>query len=259
MIKELLIGVVRLNVLGFSLLTAYSIRLYAVINFGKVIHEFDPWFNYRAAEYLKQHGASKFFKWFDHMSWYPLGRPIGTTIYPGMQFIAVWIHQFLEYVGEPMSLNDVCVFMPAWFGAVSAAFVGLLAYECTRSVDAGILSCTIMAIIPAHIMRSVAGGYDNECVAIPALCSTFYFWVRSLRGQGSWPFGVITGLSYFWMVATWGGYTFVLNMIGLHAFTLILGGKLTPNLHRAYSLFFVIGTLLAVQVPVVGNTPLRSL
>ena len=25
------------------------------------------------------------------MSWSPLGRPVGTTIYPGMQFAAVWI------------------------------------------------------------------------------------------------------------------------------------------------------------------------
>lgn len=227
--------------------------------FGKVIHEFDPWFNYRATEYLLQHGADKFFKWFDYMSWYPLGRPVGTTIYPGMQFAAVWIHQFLEYIGQPMSLNDVCVYMPAWFGVVAAAFVGLLTHECSRDVDAGILATFIMAVIPAHIMRSVAGGYDNECVAVPALCATFYFWVRSLRGPNSWPWGAITGLSYFWMVASWGGYTFVLNMIGLHATALVFTGRFSVKLHLSYSLFFVIGTTLGIQVPVVGMTPLRSL
>ena len=26
---------------------------------------------------------------YDHMSWYPLGRPVGTTIYPGMQITSV--------------------------------------------------------------------------------------------------------------------------------------------------------------------------
>ena len=26
---------------------------------------------------------------YDHMSWYPLGRPVGSTIYPGMQLTAV--------------------------------------------------------------------------------------------------------------------------------------------------------------------------
>lgn len=85
---------------------------------GRVIHEFDPWFNYRATEYLAAHGSERFFKWFDHTVWYPLGRPVGTTIYPGMQFAAVWIWRGLESFGIHMSLNDVCVFMPAWFGVV---------------------------------------------------------------------------------------------------------------------------------------------
>ena len=29
---------------------AYQIRLYAIEDYGRVIHEFDPYFNYRAAE-----------------------------------------------------------------------------------------------------------------------------------------------------------------------------------------------------------------
>lgn len=156
-------------------------------------------------------------------------------------------------------MNDVCVYTPAWFGVVASAFVGLMTYECSRSVDAGVAATFIMAIIPAHIMRSVAGGYDNECVAIPALSATFYFWCRSLRSKYSWPFGVLTALCYFWMVASWGGYTFVLNMIGLHAFALLVAGRFSSTLYFSYSLFFVIGTALAIQIPVVGLTPLRSL
>jgi hypothetical protein len=34
--------------LGFS--AAYNIRLFAIKEYGTVIHEFDPWFNARAAE-----------------------------------------------------------------------------------------------------------------------------------------------------------------------------------------------------------------
>jgi len=61
------------------------------------------------------------------------------------------------------------------------------------------------------------------------------------------------------MVATWGGYIFVLNMIGLHATYEIFARRYSAKLHRAYSLFFVIGTAMSVQIPVVGLTPLRSL
>ena len=41
----------------------------------------------------------------------------------------------------------------------------------------------IMAIVPAHIMRSVGGGYDNESIALTAMCATFYCWVRALRTE----------------------------------------------------------------------------
>jgi len=201
---------------------AYSIRLHAITEYGLIIHEFDPWFNFRATKYLLENGWEKFFTWFDYMSWYPLGRPVGSTIYPGMQITAVAIFHGLEYLGVPMSLNDVCCYVPAWFGVSATMFLGLLTYECTGNADYGVASAAIMAIIPAHIMRSVGGGYDNESIAMTAMCMTFYFWCRSLRTDSSWPIGAIAGLAYVYMVAAWGGYVFVLNMIGMHAAVLAI-------------------------------------
>lgn len=61
------------------------------------------------------------------------------------------------------------------------------------------------------------------------------------------------------MVAAWGGYVFVLNLIGVHAGALVLLGRFGTKLHRAYSIFYILGTFLATCVPVVGMTPLKSL
>lgn len=247
---------VFMNVLN----SAYNIRLYAIKEYGRVIHEFDPWFNYRATEYLAEHGMEKFFKWYDHMSWYPLGRPVGTTIYPGMQITSVYIWETLKMFPDwAMSLNDVCCFVPAWFGVIATAFLGLLTWECSGSANAGVAASAVMAIIPAHIMRSVGGGYDNESIAVTAMCATFYFWVRSLRNDNSWWWGAVAGVAYIYMVAVWGGYIFVLNMVGLHAAVLLFTGRYTSKLHHSYTLWYVIGTLGAIQVPVVGWTPLKSL
>ena len=123
--------------------------------------------------------------------------------------------------------------------------------------------------VPAHLQRSVGGGFDNESVAISALVATFYCWCRALRSTpessdghatvGSVVFGALTGLCYIYMVAAWGGFVFVLNMIGMHAAVLIACGRFSSKLHRAFSLFYVIGTLGAIQVPVVGWGPLKSL
>jgi len=69
---------------------------------------------------------------------------------------------------------------------------------------------------------------------------------------------VLTGLAYVYMVAAWGGFIFVVNMIGAHATLLFFLGRYTSKLHRAYSLFYVIGTMGAMRVPVVGWGPLKS-
>ena len=193
------------------------------------------------------------------MSWYPLGRPVGTTIYPGMQITAVLIWRVLNVIGIEMSLNDVCVFFPAWFAAVATYLVALLTKECSGSGTAAVVAAAVMAIVPAHTMRSVAGGYDNESLAVTAMCLTFYLWCRSLRNAKSWPIGALAGLGYTYMTAAWGGYTFVLNMIGLHAAMLVIYGRYNSELHKAYSLFFVIGTIGALQFPVVGTLPFTSM
>jgi len=132
------------------------------------------------------------------------------------------------------------------------------------SVESFLSAAAIMAVVPAHLMRSVGGGYDNESVAMTAMTMTFYLWMRALRGgkdnaRGGLTWGILAGLAYFYMVAVWGGYIFVINIIGVHAGVLVLLGRYSSKLHRAYTAFYIVGTALAVQVPVVGWTPIRSL
>ena len=265
-VVNLVIWCVQSAVLVWAVWKAYDIRTYALTEYGMVIHEFDPWFNFRATQYLSKHGWQEFFHWFDHMSWYPLGRPVGTTIYPGLQITAVAIHRALKWMGPAwkMSLNNVCCTMPCWFGASTTGFMYLLTAEATGSRTAGTFAAVIMAIVPAHMMRSVGGGFDNESIAMTALTMTFYFWVRALRNKASaLPFGILAGLAYGYMVAAWGGYVFVLNMVAIHAGVATLvdwaRNKYSSRMHIAYSLFYAIGTLIAVQIPVVGMTPFKSL
>ena len=71
--------------------------------------------------------------------------------------------------------------------------------------------------------------------------------------RSSTVWGVLCGLAYIYMVMAWGGFVFVLNMIGIHAAVLVACGRFTSKLHRAFSLFYVIGTLGAIRVPPVGR------
>ena len=69
--------------LFYFLPAAFSTRLFSVLRFESVIHEFDPYFNYRTTRFLTEEGFYQFHNWFDDRAWYPLGRIIGGTIYPG--------------------------------------------------------------------------------------------------------------------------------------------------------------------------------
>ena len=61
------------------------------------------------------------------------------------------------------------------------------------------------------------------------------------------------------VVAAWGGYVFVLNLIGVHAAFLVVLGRFSTKVYLSYTLFYIVGTALAIQVPVVGWAPLKSL
>ena len=61
---------------------AFSLRLFSVVKYESVIHEFDPYFNFRVTTYLTKEGFYNLWNWFDDRTWYPLGRVVGGTVYP---------------------------------------------------------------------------------------------------------------------------------------------------------------------------------
>ncbi|KAJ6801701.1 dolichyl-diphosphooligosaccharide--protein glycosyltransferase subunit STT3A [Iris pallida] len=106
-------------------------------------------------------------------------------------------------------------------------------------------------MVPSYISRSVAGSYDNEAVAIFALIFTFYLYIKTLN-TGSLFYATLNALAYFYMVCSWGGYTFIINLIPMHVLLCIVTGRYSSRLYIAYAPLVVLGTLLAALVPVVG-------
>lgn len=86
---------------------------------------------------------------------------------------------------------------------------------------------------------------------------TFYLWIKALK-LGSAFFGALTALFYFYMVAAWGGYVFITNIIPLHALVLVVMGRYSSRLYVAYSSWYALGTLASMQIPFVGFLPIRS-
>ncbi|KAI3714667.1 hypothetical protein L6452_21625 [Arctium lappa] len=243
------------NVLAFFILLligvlAFSIRLFSVIKYESVIHEFDPYFNYRVTQFLTKNGIYDFWNWFDDRTWYPLGRVIGGTVYPGLTLTAGTIWKVLQSLNIPLSVETVCVFTAPVFSAFAAWATYLLTKE-VKGTGAGLTAAVLLAMVPSYISRSVAGSYDNEAVAIFALIFTFYLYIKTLN-TGSLFYATLNSISYFYMVCSWGGYTFIINLIPMHVLLCIVTGRYSSRLYIAYAPLVVLGTLLAALVPVVG-------
>lgn len=74
----------------------------------------------------------------------------------------------------------MCVFTAPLFSAFcSLAAYGLVS-EC-RNPGAGLAAAALVGMVPSYISRSVAGSYDLEAVAIFALVSVFYTFVKVRR------------------------------------------------------------------------------
>ena len=120
--------VFKLLQLNFSIL-AFSIRLFSVLRYESMIHEFDPYFNYRTTKYLADYGFYDFHNWFDDRAWYPLGRIIGGTIYPGLMITSATIYHFLQALNLTIDVRNVCVFLAPLFSSFTTIVTYLLTSE----------------------------------------------------------------------------------------------------------------------------------
>ena len=249
-------SLITLLVLVGTCVLAFFIRLFAIIKFESIIHEFDPWFNYRATAKMVTMGFYDFLNWFDETAWYPLGRVVGGTVYPGLMVTAGTIHAFLNGLGFTTNIQDVCVFTAPIFSGLTAVATYLMTSEVWTS-GAGLVAALFIGINPSYASRSVGGSFDNEGISIFALQFSFWLWLRALR-TGSCTWSVLLAMSYMYMTSAWGGYVYIINLIALHAFVLILMGRYSIKLYVSYTTFYCIGQLMAMNIPFVGFLPVSS-
>ncbi|XP_037479979.1 dolichyl-diphosphooligosaccharide--protein glycosyltransferase subunit STT3B [Triticum urartu] len=251
--QELLL---RVSALALIYVLAFAVRLFSVLRYESMIHEFDPYFNYRTTLYLTEHGYSEFWNWFDHESWYPLGRVVGGTLFPGLMVTAALLHRLLRALSLAVHIREVCVLTAPFF----AANTTLVAYAFGREIwdsGAGLVAAALIAVCPGYISRSVAGSYDNEGVAIFALLLTFYLFVRAVN-TGSLAWSLAAAFGYFYMVSAWGGYVFIINLLPLYVLVLLVTGRYSQRLYVAYNCTYVLGMLLGMQIRFVGFQHVQS-
>ncbi|OKL56786.1 Dolichyl-diphosphooligosaccharide--protein glycosyltransferase subunit stt3 [Talaromyces atroroseus] len=249
-------GLLRIVILCTIAAAAIASRLFSVIRFESIIHEFfgiglmTVWLLPTCQG--EQREADRLIG-----TWHPLGRVTGGTLYPGLMVTSGVIYHFLRFLTIPVDIRNICVLLAPGFSGLTALATYLLTNEMTTSPSAGLLAAAFMGITPGYISRSVAGSYDNEAIAIFLLVFTFFLWIKAVK-NGSIMWGAFTALFYGYMVSAWGGYVFITNLIPLHIFVLICMGRYSSRLYISYTTWYALGTLASMQIPFVGFLPIRS-
>jgi len=213
-LKHLLI----IGVLILSFSTSLMLRS-QVLDYGYELHEFDPFFNFRATEFLVNNGLVEYYDWHDVKSWYPNGRDISATSQVMLHVTAATTYQIF---GGNMELYDFTILFPGVVGALTAIIIFALV-RVIGGTTAGLFASLLFAISVPIIIRGFMGWFKSEPLGLFYGLFGLYLFLSGIKSDNK----KITvskliggGILMAFGLASWGGIQFFMIPIGIFIFTL---------------------------------------
>ncbi|HUY00071.1 MAG TPA: STT3 domain-containing protein, partial [Candidatus Deferrimicrobium sp.] len=230
---------------------ALVIRLFPILRYTAELRALDPYVQFKATRYIIENGLPAYFNWHETMSWYPGGVDMGGYLFLGTSLSGAFFYYFFHFLGFNISIYDTCVAVPAIMGALSCIAIYFLGKELAGNKKTGLLAALFLALCVGFQTRTISGFYDNEAVGIFGLIIFFFFFIKSLK-SGSIPYAVLGGFGLSILSGTWGGYTYVYDLLPLTVLFLLLLKKYSSRLLLAYSVTFLTAFLTTVLMPAAG-------
>ena len=197
----LIIGVLALSV-SISMLIRST-----PMNYGLELFEFDPFFNFRATEYIVENGYDAYSNWVDEKSWHPFGRDISEN---SQVVLHVTTSIFYQLFGFNSSLYNFTIIFPLVVGSLTAisvfAFVRVLG-----GTTAGLLAALMFSISVPVFTRGLVGWFKSEPLGLFFGFLAMYLFVSGIlnyRGTSSLIKLVLGGLFLALGLSAWGGILF---------------------------------------------------
>ncbi len=237
--------------LGIVFVASFIIRLFPFLkNNDFIIKAFDPYMQVRSAQYILENGLYDFLLWIDKMSWYPYGRPVGTTMYLGVPLVTLLIYFTLNSIGIYITVEIAAFFVPALFGTFSVIYMYYVGKEMFNE-RVGVLSALLFFTLPSAVSRTVAGFVDNESIGVLLLVMTIYYFTRAMKRE-SIPSAIAAGLSLGLLTGSWGAFRYPLDMLALYVVLMIFIRRNSSKLILNYSITVGLSFLIGMLVPRVG-------
>ncbi len=254
--------VLEIGVLSLVFVVALAVRLLP-LRFGFYLSEFDPYLQWRMAEYIVKNGFVAWFSWHDTMSWYPWGMNMAQGNLYGVAFTVAAVYMFLHAIGVQATVFEVTVLFPVVAGALTSIACYFLGKDLWGR-GAGLLTALFMALNPSNISRTTLGFLRHEPLGIFLMVLVFIFFLRAnQKGRSSRStitYSILAGLTLFYLAATWAASYYPMDLIVLYAAVLVLTGRYTRQLLFSYATTYGIFLFLTpLAVPKTGFGTLTSL
>ena len=204
----LIIGILALS---FSL--SFMLRTQP-LEYGLELTEFDPFYNYRATQFMVENGLPAYLEWYDDLSWHPYGRDISSTSQVMLHTTGTMLYQVF---GMGTSLYDFTI----WFPVIISSLTTIVIFALVRTIGgttAGLLASLFFAISPIIILRGSIGWFKSEPLGLFYGLLAVYLLLSAIKSdKGKVSVAKIVGGSIFlaFGLASWGGTQFFILPIGL--------------------------------------------
>ena len=204
----LIIGIL---VISFSL--SFMLRAQP-LEYGFELNEFDPFFNYRATQFIVENGLPSYLEWHDDLSWHPYGRDISTTSQVMLHTTTAMLYQTF---GMGSSLYDFTIIFPVVVSSLTTVIIFALV-RTIGGTTAGLFASLFFAVSPMIIMRGSIGWFKSEPLGLFFGLLAVYLLIsgiKSDKGKVSVAKIVGAGILLAFGLASWGGIQFFILPIGL--------------------------------------------
>ncbi len=258
-LKSALSGVPKSTIIQFTTLSIIvalaAIMRLMPLRWGIYLSEFDPYHQYRMTDYIVRNGFAEWFSWHDDMSWYPWGRDMAITNYPGVAFTGAALYMLVRGIGLDVTLYQFCIFFPILFGSATVVTLYFLGKEVwSRSV--ALFSALFLAFSASHISRTSLGWYDDETIGLFSMILFFTFFLKAISPDRSLRscviYSTLAGLTLSYLSWGWGAFRYPMSLVALFTFVLILARRYSRRLFMAYSMTYGLSLFVATQLPRLG-------
>ena len=188
-------------------------------DFGWELNEFDPFFNYRATQYIVDNGIDAYFQWNDELSWYPIGKNVS-------QFSQVMLHitaaTTYGIFGAGGNLYDFTILFPAIIGSLTAIVVFALV-RVIGGTTAGLFAALLFSVSLPIIIRGQIGWFKSEPLGLFFSILAVYLFLSGIKSKNNKiaiPKLIAAGIFIIFGLSAWGGDQFFIIPIGIFLLTL---------------------------------------